>query len=118
MLWAGAQPLTGAFQVQPLIYFYIFFNIWSIFFFILWLMGFEESVSSPGSCGSPEIKFLWSYTKGARREHVGLCLGQGGEAAGLGIPPAVRKEEFRVGRSVPKQFASPATSASPHPTTT
>lgn len=88
------------------------------FFFILWLMGFEESVSSPGSCGSPEIKFLWSYTKGAQREHVGLCLGQGGEVAGLGIPPAVRKEEFRVGRLVLKQFASPATSASPHPTTT
>lgn len=55
---------------------------------------------------------------GAQRKHVGLCLGQGGEAAGLGIPLAVRKEEFRVGRSVLKRFASPATSASPHPTTT
>lgn len=53
MLWAAGQPLTGAFEVQPLIifiYIHIFLYIYADFFFLR-LLAFEESVSSPESCG-------------------------------------------------------------------
>lgn len=67
MLGAAGQPLTGAFEVQPLIIFisiHIFLYIY-VYFFSCGCWRLKRAFPLlRAAASSPEITFFWSFTKG------------------------------------------------------